>query len=79
MNSEQARSKRAERLTATITASARLNEAVGAVRSWQECDTAVARQYLRDQDNAGGVDAEAVNIAEALGDGAHGRADPDWE
>ncbi|NED94041.1 hypothetical protein G1H11_01810 [Phytoactinopolyspora alkaliphila] len=60
-------------------ASAALDEAIGAVRTWRQCDAAVALELLLEQQNPGGVDAEATRVARVVDHEADGRSDPDWD
>lgn len=69
----------ARHMTATVDATAVIDEAVGVLRSWRQCGTVQARQLLHEENNADGVGAEARRLARIINLDAHEETDPDWD
>ncbi|MEU3627851.1 hypothetical protein BS329_09135 [Amycolatopsis coloradensis] len=55
-----------------------VNEAVGVLRGWQDCDAGQALADLTGDTGPAGRDAEAARIAAVVNAQADGTADPDY-
>lgn len=69
----------AERLIATMHARAAADEAVGVLRSWQQCGTAQARRLLRERGVVDSQSAEVARVAALVDADAQPADDPDWD
>jgi hypothetical protein len=69
----------ARRLLDTLTRAAVVEEAVGVLRCWHQCDTAQARHELTRHRGTGGRDAEAARVLSLANAAAEQHTDPDWD